>query len=68
VNQVTTTPPRVREVPVEKDEENPDVLQALTLLTREDFGYDEAAWRKWYNTEHNLKQFPNTRKPPRTRP
>jgi hypothetical protein len=60
VNQVTTSPARVREIPVEKDEENPEVLSSLTLLTGENFGYDEAAWRKWYNVQHNLKHFPKT--------
>lgn len=56
----TTAPPRMREVTVEKDEENPSVLGALTLLTGENFGYDAPAWRKWYNAQHNLKRFPTT--------
>jgi hypothetical protein len=60
VQQYSPTPPRMKEVPVEKDEENPSVLDALTLLTGENFGYDEPAWRKWYNIQHNLKQFPST--------
>jgi hypothetical protein len=60
VNQVMTSPARTREIPVEKDEENQEVLSALTLLTGENFGFDEPAWRKWYNVQHNLKHFPKT--------
>lgn len=37
------------EIEVEKDEENPSVLEALTLLTNRNFGYDLQAWRTWYN-------------------
>ena len=51
---------RVKEIPVEKDEENPAVLDALALLTGQNLGYDESAWRKWYNAQHNLKRFPST--------
>ncbi len=25
----------------------------LNLLTGQDFGYDEATWRKWYNAQRN---------------
>ncbi len=60
VQQWSPTGPRMKEVPVEKDEENPAVLTALTQLTGRDLGYDEPAWRKWYNAEHNLKHFPST--------
>lgn len=60
--------PRTKEVPVERDEENPDVLNALTLLTGENFGFDEPAWRSWYNAQHNLKQFPKTGRKPRAKP
>ena len=42
--------PELREVTVEKHEENPAVLEALYRLTARDFGYDRAAWRKWYHT------------------
>lgn len=44
---------RVRETTVEKDEENIGVLNALTLLTGESLGYDEPAWRRWYNAHRN---------------
>jgi hypothetical protein len=43
----TDVPVRTKEVTVEKEESNPSVLSALTLLTGEDFGFDEAAWRNW---------------------
>ena len=68
--QVNTplAPPRTKEIPVERDEENPDVLNALTLLTGENFGFDEPAWRSWYNAQHNLKQFPKTGRKPRAKP
>jgi hypothetical protein len=60
VQQWSPTGPRMKEIPVEKDEENPAVLAALTHLTGQDLGYDELAWRKWYNAQHNLKHFPST--------
>jgi hypothetical protein len=28
--------------------ENPEVLEALRTITKEDFGYDLATWRQWY--------------------
>jgi hypothetical protein len=56
VQQFSPAPPRMKEIPVEKDEENPAVLDALTSLTGENFGYDEPAWRKWYNAQQNLKR------------
>jgi hypothetical protein len=63
VQVISPTGPRMKEVPVERDEENPDVLTALTLLTGENFGFDEPAWRNWFNAKRNLKQFPKaTRK------
>ncbi|HTI51079.1 MAG TPA: HEAT repeat domain-containing protein, partial [Planctomycetaceae bacterium] len=43
----TDVPVRTKEVTVEKEESNPSVLSALSLLTGEDFGFDEAAWRNW---------------------
>lgn len=45
--------PEVREVTVERNEENPAVLEALTHLTGLSFGYDESAWRKWYHAGKN---------------
>jgi hypothetical protein len=62
VNNLTPTAPRLREVPIEKDEENPDVLTALNLLTGENFGFDEDAWRAWYNSQHSLKRSPASAK------
>jgi hypothetical protein len=56
VQQFSAAPPRMKEVPIEKDEENPSVLDALTTLTGEDFGYDEPAWRRWFNAHQNLKR------------
>jgi hypothetical protein len=50
--------PRMREETIEKDEENIGVLTALTLLTGENLGYDEPAWRKWYNAKRNGGQTP----------
>jgi len=41
------------EVEVEKDEENPSVLSALTLLTGQNLGYDVPAWRNWFNDRMN---------------
>jgi hypothetical protein len=58
VQNFSATGPRMKEVPIEKDEENPDVLTALTLLTGENFGFDEDAWRKWYNAQHNTRRSP----------
>jgi hypothetical protein len=28
-----------------------EVLDALRLITGEDFGFDEAAWRRWYEEQ-----------------
>lgn len=45
--------PEVREITVERNEENPAVLDALNHLTGLRFGYDESAWRKWYHAGKN---------------
>src|SRR5262245_1124543 len=37
-----------------RDEENPEVLRALILLTGRNFGYDQAAWRRWHVNARNL--------------
>jgi len=47
------TPVRMKEITYEKDERNASVLEALNQLTGQDFGYDEATWRKWFNAQHN---------------
>ncbi|HEY2249874.1 MAG TPA: hypothetical protein VGH74_02395, partial [Planctomycetaceae bacterium] len=46
-------PVRMKEITYERDERNASVLEALTRLTGQDFGYDEATWRKWFNAHHN---------------
>ncbi|HLJ11378.1 MAG TPA: HEAT repeat domain-containing protein [Planctomycetaceae bacterium] len=33
----------------QRDEENPEVHSALSRLTEYDFGFDQAAWKKWHN-------------------
>ena len=47
------TPVRMKEVTYEKDERNASVLGALSLLTGQDFGFDESTWRRWYNAQRN---------------
>lgn len=47
------TPVRMKEITYEKDERNASVLGALSLLTGQDFGYDESTWRKWFNAQKN---------------
>jgi len=37
-------------VTYQQDEENAEVLAALTGLTEQTYGFDKQAWRKWYNT------------------
>lgn len=46
-------PVRMKEITYEKDERNQSVLGALNRLTSEDFGFDEATWRRWYNAQRN---------------
>ncbi len=62
IQQYPPVGPRVREVTVEKDEENIGVLNALALLTGENMGYDEPAWRRWYNAHRNGTTPPTPRK------
>jgi hypothetical protein len=45
--------PEGDEVEVFKDEKNPGVLSALTLLTGKNFGFDADAWRDWYQNRRN---------------
>jgi hypothetical protein len=54
-------PVRMKEVTVEKDESNPSVRAALKLLTGEDFGFDEAAWRNWHKEQAASKLVPRKR-------
>lgn len=44
---------RSKAVLVRRDEQNPSVLTTLQLLTGQDFGYNEAAWRSWFATQKN---------------
>jgi hypothetical protein len=47
-------PVRTKLVVVKRDHQNADVLAALTKLTGESsFGYDENAWRIWWNSQKN---------------
>lgn len=39
--------PRMKQITIQKDEQNPAVLSALSNLTGENLGYDEQAWRGW---------------------
>ena len=51
---VATTPTRLPEPrAVTVSYQNVEVLGALTKLTGEDFGYDEAAWRRWLRASFN---------------
>ena len=51
---VATTPSRLPEPrAVTVSYQNVEVLGALTRLTGEDFGYDEAAWRRWIKASFN---------------
>jgi hypothetical protein len=68
VQQFSAAPPRMKEVPIEKDEQNPAVLDALASLTGENFGYDEPAWRRWYNANQNLKRTTPPSRKAKTRP
>jgi hypothetical protein len=38
--------------------QNTEVLAALTKLTGQDFGYDDAAWRRWIKTSFNPNPTP----------
>lgn len=40
-----------RSVPVQVDVQNQEVLLALKKLTKQDFGYNEAAWQRWWNID-----------------
>lgn len=42
-----------RIVTIKYDEKNPAVLEALTALTGENFGFDEPAWRRWRSAQQS---------------
>jgi HEAT repeats len=64
--QTVGVPKRMKRVVVQKDEQNPAVLSALSLLTGENFGYDEDNWRNWHKASQSgsLK----TKKKPKAAP
>jgi hypothetical protein len=41
-------PLRMKTATVHRDEQNPSVLSALGVLTGQNLGYDEKAWKSWY--------------------
>jgi HEAT repeat protein len=45
--------PRTRRVVVQRDHQNQSVLSSLMLLTGQNFGYDETAWRNWHRARQN---------------
>ncbi len=51
-------------VTYQQDEQNPEVLAALTRLTEQDYGFDEQTWRGWYNKHRR----PASPKRPKARP
>lgn len=55
VNQMGTPRQAVptKQVVTQKDEQNVAVLTALQRLTGQNFAFDEAAWRAWYNLQKN---------------
>jgi HEAT repeat protein len=56
-------PVRTRTVVVQRDEQNPSVLTALGILTDEDFGFDEKAWRRWHTAQQNGTAKKKAKKP-----
>jgi hypothetical protein len=46
--------PTVQQVRVE----HPEILAALRALTKKDFGYDVAAWQKWFQSDEAAKILP----------
>jgi hypothetical protein len=53
-----------RQVIVKQDEKNSAVLESLTLLTNENFGFDEAAWRRWRESLKSAVAPPRRRSSP----
>ena len=48
---------QVNEIParVKVNHPNPEVLRALQTLTNVDYGYDQAAWKKWITTSFRIE-------------
>ncbi|MGQ0636368.1 MAG: HEAT repeat domain-containing protein [Planctomycetaceae bacterium] len=44
-------PVRMKEITIERDEQNPSVLEALKTLTEQNFGFDAGAWRRWQRAQ-----------------
>jgi hypothetical protein len=61
--EAPANPVRMKEITYEKDENNESVLAALRLLSGEDFGFDEAAWRRWYSAFKNAAVMGKRKKP-----
>lgn len=53
---VNQQPVRKKLVTLQKDEENPAVLIALNKLTSQDYGYNEKAWKAWWNASHGFSR------------
>jgi hypothetical protein len=53
-----------RQVIVKQDEKNSAVLESLTLLTNENYGFDEAAWRRWRESLKSAVSQPRRRSSP----
>ena len=53
VNQVGGVPPRKKQVVIQRDEQNSMVHAALRKLTGQDYGYDERAWKGWWNASRS---------------
>ena len=43
-------------VPVAVNRENVEVLMALREITKQNFGFDENAWQRWWNVDRNQTQ------------
>jgi len=54
----------MRQVVVKQDEKNSAVLESLTLLTNENYGFDEAAWRRWRESLKSAVSPPRRRSSP----
>jgi len=54
----------MRPVVVKQDEKNTAVLESLTLLTGENFGFDEGAWRRWRSSLKSSVLAPRRRSNP----
>ncbi|MEX0728523.1 MAG: HEAT repeat domain-containing protein [Planctomycetaceae bacterium] len=51
VNVITPGRPRMKWITVEKVHDNAEVLEALTKLTGENFGYNAVAWKYWLSRQ-----------------